>query len=84
MNCSVNVLSDNNSMQLTIPAKAVVEQMGEDFVFTVKNNTVFMRKVSIDRQLNGLAILNSGVQPGDLIVTEGTGRLKDGDAVIIK
>jgi len=40
MSCKVRVRNDDTSLQLVIPGKAVVEQMGEYFVFVAKDTLI--------------------------------------------
>ena len=40
MSCTVKVRNDDTSMQLLVPAKSVVEQMGEYFVYVAKDTLV--------------------------------------------
>lgn len=40
MSCTVRVRNDDTGSQLLVPSKAIVEQMGEYFVYTVKDTTL--------------------------------------------
>jgi hypothetical protein len=40
MSCVLQVLNDNSGERVQIPYKAITEQMGEFFVFTVRDTTV--------------------------------------------
>ncbi len=47
MSCKVLVLNANAGQQIIIPFKAVLEQLGEYFVFVVKDKNVKQVKVSL-------------------------------------
>ncbi len=51
MNCKVKVLNGNSGSQVVIPFKAVIEQMGEYFVYSIKNDTARQVKVVPDLNL---------------------------------
>lgn len=80
MSCNVRVKNNNAKEQfMLIPYKAVVEQMGEYFVFVVKNNnTVSEQKVMLGQPINDKIVVKSGLNDGDVIVTDGVQKLKDG------
>lgn len=80
---SANIRVRNNSAEnkLLIPYKAVTEQMGEYFVYTVKDNKAEQKKVSLGTRINEKVIVNEGLQPGEQVATEGIQKLRDGAAV---
>jgi membrane fusion protein (multidrug efflux system) len=81
MSCTVRVQGNSTAPQLLIPYKAVTEQLGEYFVFVVNNNTVRQQKIITGRVLGNNIIANQGLKAGDVVVTEGTGKLKNGSIV---
>ena len=83
MSCVVRVQDNSTEPQLLIPYKAITEQLGEYFVFVVNNNnnTIKQQKISIGRVLEDNVIVNHGLQAGDIVVTEGTGKLKNGSII---
>jgi RND family efflux transporter MFP subunit len=81
---SVNVRVKNNSAgpSLLIPAKAIVEQMGEYFVFVVGDSSkVAQRKITRGAFINDKVIVKDGLQDGDQVVIEGVQKLRDGAVV---
>lgn len=82
MNCNINV-KNNNSQQtfLLAPYKAVVEQLGENFIYVVNNNRAFQHKVILGARINDKVIIKSGIQEGDSIVTDGVQKLRDSSMV---
>ena len=83
LTCNIRILNKNSIRTILIPFKAVIEQMGEYFVFVVNGNKVNQRKITIGMQINDKVIVKDGLQPGETIVTEGTQKLKDNSVVAI-
>ncbi len=84
MNCNVRI-KNNTAQQLFIlaPYKAVVEQMGEYFVFVVKDSSkVAQQKVELGKKLNDKVIITKGLTEGEKIVIDGVQKLKDGASII--
>ncbi|MGE5516776.1 MAG: efflux RND transporter periplasmic adaptor subunit [Bacteroidota bacterium] len=70
---------------LTVPAEAVQTGQTGQYVFTIgAGNVAEMRPVVVDRILDGIAVLRSGVAAGDKVVTEGQMRLGPGIKVMEK
>lgn len=64
---------------LTVPAEAVQTGQSGQYVFAVSaGQTAELRPVSVDRIVDGLAVLRSGVAAGDKVVVEGQMRLAPG------
>ena len=81
---SVNVRVKNNGAapSLLIPAKAIIEQMGEYFVFVVGDSSkVAQRKITRGAFINDKIIVKDGLQEGEKIVIEGVQKLKEGARV---
>ena len=72
---------------VVIPDLAVVKQMGsgEHFVYVLQpDNTVKYTLVELGIRMGNRYEIVSGINEGDLIVTEGQARLKDGVSVTVK
>lgn len=70
---------------LTVPAEAVQTGQSGQYVFAVSaDNTAELRPVAVDRILDGIAVLKSGVAAGDKVVVEGQMRLGPGVKVMEK
>ena len=82
---TTNVRVKHNAAEnsLLIPYKAVVEQLGEYFVFVVKDNKALQHKINLGNRINDKIIVRSGVVQGDSVVTEGVQKLRDSSAVRI-
>jgi len=82
---NVNVRIKNNatdSSMVLIPLKAVIEQMGEYFVFVVNDsNQAIQHKLALGPRINDKVVVRQGVTEGDKIITEGFQRLRDSSKV---
>ncbi|HEX8166941.1 MAG TPA: efflux RND transporter periplasmic adaptor subunit [Beijerinckiaceae bacterium] len=69
----------------TVPLVAVSPGQGGSFAFVVKGDgTVERRKIEIADTRNEIAVVASGIKPGEKVVVEGQARLRDGSPVIEK
>jgi RND family efflux transporter MFP subunit len=66
---------------LLIPYKAVVEQLGEYFVYVAEGDRARQRKVSLGTKINDKIVVKTGVKEGDKIITEGVQKLRDSVAI---
>ena len=83
LTCNLRVQASSSTESLLIPYKAVVEQMGEYFVYIVMNGRVSQRKVSLGMRINDMVIVKDGLQLADQIVTEGVQKLRDNSPVVL-
>jgi RND family efflux transporter MFP subunit len=74
---NVRIRHDAGDSSLLIPYKAVVEQLGEYFVFVVNGGRAFQHKVSLGAKINDKVVVKTGVQQGDSIVTDGVQKIRD-------
>ncbi len=81
MNCSVKVLHKGSGTQVTIPFKAVIEQMGEYFVYLIDSMKVKQVKIEPGATLGDYIIVKQGVKAGDDIVLDGLQKLRNGSMV---
>jgi len=79
--CNIRVRNNSGQKSLMIPYKAVVEQLGEFFVFVVKENKALQQKISLGTKINDKIIVTHGLEAGDIIVTEGVQKLRDSSVV---
>ena len=85
MNCTVRVRQRSDEPQLTIPYRAVTEQMGEYFVFVVGDSSkVEERRVDLGQRVGSQAVVQEGLQTGERIAVSGIQKLKDGARVAVK
>lgn len=83
MSCVLNVLNDQSGERLIIPYKAVVEQMGEFFVFVAKDSIAVQRKVQLGPKLRDQIVIMNGIEQGDKVIIEGIQRLRDSGKIQI-
>ncbi|MFB3916587.1 MAG: efflux RND transporter periplasmic adaptor subunit [Terriglobales bacterium] len=70
---------------IVVPAQAVQTGQQGTYVFVVKaDNTAESRPVKVARTIAGQSVVESGVQPGDRVVTDGQLRLVPGAKVEIR
>ena len=70
--------------RITIPATALQLSQAGSFVFVVKDNAVTVRPVKIDRTVDGVSVVESGIEEGDVVVTDGQLLLSNGSKVTIR
>jgi len=84
MNGTIRIKNGASAQTVVIPNKAVVEQLGEFFVYIPgDSNKVTQRKVVLGEALGKDIIVKQGLQQGDKIVTEGVQNLREGVKVTI-
>jgi RND family efflux transporter MFP subunit len=96
MSAALKVLNNRSGNRVIIPYKSVTEQMGEFFVFVVKDTTLqqnggaakrdtiaLQRKVTIGPRLSDKVVIMNGINAGDDVIVEGFQRLRDSGRVAI-
>ncbi|MVN23108.1 efflux RND transporter periplasmic adaptor subunit [Mucilaginibacter arboris] len=83
MSCVLNVLNTASGNQLVIPYKAVVEQMGEFFVFVAQDTIAKQHKIKIGPKVKSNVVVLGGIKEGDQIITEGLQKLRDGGHITL-
>lgn len=88
MSCVVRVHNQDSGPQIVVPNKAVVEQMGEYFVFVAKDTVIHTHMDTVNR-VNGpkptMVAAQKKVQPGqtigpNIVIKSG---IKEGDRVVV-
>ena len=74
----LKVLNTASGNRLVIPNRAIVEQMGENFVYLVLGDSAKQRKVQLGPRLRDEIVVLSGIKNGDKVVTDGVQKLRDG------
>lgn len=71
--------------RIVVPAHAVQAGQDGNYVFIIRtNDTIAIRPVTVERFVGKEAIIKSGIEPGDLVVTDGHIRLYPDAKVKIK
>jgi len=84
MSCVVRVHNLEQAPQILIPAKAVVEQMGEYFVYLAKKDSILKAvqvKVETGQTIGSNIIVRSGLHDSDRLVVDGVQALHDGSPI---
>ncbi len=82
MNGTVRVKSNNTANSILIPYKAVIEQLGEFFVYVPNDSSrVSQRKVVLGKQLGSDIIVKNGLAESDKVVVQGVQNLREGAAI---
>jgi RND family efflux transporter MFP subunit len=78
---NIRVKHASGDSALLIPYKAVVESLGEFFVFVVQDNHAFQHKVSLGTRIGAKIVVKSGLTQGEQVVIDGVQKLRDSSAV---
>jgi multidrug efflux system membrane fusion protein len=70
--------------RLTIPESALQLSQAGAFVFVVKGNVATVRPVKVERTVDDMSVIESGVEEGDVVVTDGQLLLSNGTKVTIR
>jgi multidrug efflux system membrane fusion protein len=70
--------------QLTVPVSALQLSQSGTFVFLVKGDVATVRPVKVERTVEGLSVIQSGLEEGDVVVTDGQLLLSDGTKVTMR
>ncbi len=66
---------------VVVPEVATFEQQGVFYVYSVRNDTAYSTIVNIKDRIDRMAIIESGVEPGDKVIVEGIVRLRNATPV---
>lgn len=66
---------------VVIPAVAVQPGQGTSYVYTVENGHVAARNIDVAREYEGYAVIDKGLEPGDVVVVHIPRELHEGVAV---
>ena len=79
----LKVLNTKSGNRLVIPNKAIIEQMGENFVYVARGDSAKQQKVQLGPRLRDEIVILNGIRNGDKIVTDGVQKLRDGGKIQI-
>ena len=77
---SVNLKRDRGEV-VVAPEQAIVPEGGNQYVFVVSDGTAEKRQVILGRRIPGYVAIESGLEAGESVITEGTHKVIDGSAV---
>ncbi|WP_066837551.1 efflux RND transporter periplasmic adaptor subunit [Rufibacter ruber] len=78
MTVTVNVLNQDIGQQITLPFKAVTEQLGEYFVYRVQGDSVVQQNIQLGTRFQDKIVAREGLEAGQTIVVEGIQKLRQG------
>lgn len=82
MNTTVRILSNAAEKSITIPYKAVTEQLGDFFVYVVGDSSkVSQRKLVLGKPMGADIIVRDGLKEGEKIVVQGMQNLREGAVI---
>jgi membrane fusion protein (multidrug efflux system) len=76
-------LSRGEADVLVVPEESLVPEQGNVFVYVVGEGAVAKRKIITGQRRVGTVQVTDGLQAGELVVTEGTQKLRDGASVTV-
>jgi membrane fusion protein (multidrug efflux system) len=74
-------LTLSESEALVVPEEAIVVQAADTFVFVVEDGRAVRRAVTTGQRREGVVAVASGLEQGEVVVTRGLQRVRDGAAV---
>ncbi|MEQ8532389.1 MAG: efflux transporter periplasmic adaptor subunit, partial [Imperialibacter sp.] len=63
--------------------KAVIEQLGEFFVYVSDGSKVSQRRVKLGKQIGTEIIVTDGLKEGEVVAVEGVQSLREGAAISV-
>jgi multidrug efflux system membrane fusion protein len=77
-------LTLRNDVRVSVPTSALQISQEGQFVFVVKDNAAIKRLVKVERTVDGVAAIESGLEDGETVVTDGQLQLQNGTKVSIR
>ena len=76
-------LSRGTADVLVVPEESLVPEQGDVFVYVVQDGKASKRKIQTGQRAVGTVQVTDGLQAGEIVVTEGTQKLRDGASVSV-
>ena len=77
-------LTLRNDARVSVPTAALQISQEGQFVFVVKDNAATKRLVKVERTVDGIAAIESGLEDGETVVIDGQLQLQNGTKVSIR
>lgn len=81
MTVEVNVLNQDHGKQIAIPYRAVVEQMGEFFVYVEQNGQAHQQRVQLGTVAGRDIVIRDGLKGGETLIVDGLQKLREGTPI---
>ncbi len=79
----VNLETDTQESGIIIPASAIAGNAAQSQVYLVKNGKAVLQNILVSKKIQNMAVVSSGLNVGDVIVTNGFINLFDGANILI-
>jgi len=66
---------------LVVPEEALLPEQGDVFVYVIADGKAAKRKIQTGQRRVGSVQVTAGLEPGEMVVIEGTQKLRDGASV---
>jgi membrane fusion protein (multidrug efflux system) len=83
MTGTVDFILARKESTLTLPSAVLIERGGDVFVFVVEDDKAHRRSIQIGLRNEEVVEIAAGLQPGERVIDQGRGRIKDGQTVDI-
>jgi membrane fusion protein (multidrug efflux system) len=74
-------LQEKRAPALMISEQALVPEQGRQYVYVVADGRAQKREITIGRRSPGKVEVIAGLKPGEIVVVEGTQKVRDGGPV---
>jgi RND family efflux transporter MFP subunit len=81
MSVNVNILTTDLQHAIVVPNEAIARDGGSTYVFVVRNDDAYRRRVSVGLSNEASSVIISGLRAGDVIVAQSAVGLTDGTPV---
>jgi RND family efflux transporter MFP subunit len=82
MSVNVNILTTDLEHAIVVPNEAIARDGGSTYVFVVRNDDAYRRRVSVGLSNEASSVIVSGLRAGDVIVAQSAVGLTDGTPVL--
>jgi len=79
----VSLIMSKKQNALSVPEQALWPQGTDNFVYRVIDGKASLTKVELGRRTPGYVEILNGLSPGDMVVTEGQMKIRDGAPVMV-
>ncbi|HEX9207752.1 MAG TPA: efflux RND transporter periplasmic adaptor subunit [Steroidobacteraceae bacterium] len=69
---------------LVVPEEALLPEQGDVYVYVARDGKATKRKIQTGQRRVGSVEVTAGLEPGEMVVTEGTQKLRDGASVKVQ